>query len=589
MIGSISLKHRLNLALLIAAFARFEAHAVFLDPNKCAQTNLRLGSEVSFRMSSPEPPGRPRVAAGNLLQSRHRLVWSLRHELLRDGPEDCLTLPLPVDELAYDVEVTPTYDGVTDYGPHSLRANERVGDLAIQQMHHYRFTHDILPARAVLSGKIGILRMELGRQDAPRWGEAIGFRLLSTIEPTDLRAGHPAVEPSTEQKIRLWMMRLILFDLDTEVLFSLGDLKIKELDAFIVPGVIDAAVTRVPSFASPLGPNVPRPEDFGARLEIDRLAKTWRATRAGIRLEASLWMHTIRFAHYHMVSDLPTTRLRISPIQIDLGGLCRLDGDLAQLAACVQDTTLALEFPTQHVTGLSFVPKLRGTGELSRTVTPYLDAAMFWSERVAVASDFSSATLGNMILAANRDGSDAWGAVRHRRVLRWVFGFTWIPTLPEGKLLLVNAQYSHAHVLGLDPGLLGSSSALDGLFEALLPDVPLSVMQGDTETFTLGGMWSPPAVPFLGVEALRFSPMFVYDTRGVWVLVPSIETLPFQGLTLSLKYGNVIGNPVGPGVLRDRDIVWLRLDFDFQLPTRLRPGDDVTFRDLLPVEVAPAL
>ncbi len=538
-------------AIALAAFAA-RAAAAYLDEDRALQVVGKLSTQASWRMDEPRGFTDPRIPVGNLIQSRHQLDLELYHDVRR-WIDRRFSLRLPVSQLGYRLRIKPTYDGVTDYGPSKLDPDEHPGDSSLRQLDHEKILHDAFPWNAYVEGAFGPLFVRVGRQDLS-WGETDAFRLLDQIQPLDNRFGFPLVEDLDDRRIPLWMVR------GTVRLPFLNVAPFTGLvaEGYFVPGSIDDQESPVTPVASPFSINVPRPELLGATLRVVVPARELAHSRGGGRLMGS-FLNRVTFAlgHYRTWTDLPYGRIVVDASRgLDLSAPCDLQGNTLQQLACLSDNTLELHIRPIQISGAS----LSGAVPFDPLSILRAEFAYFHGEPIADRRDLSTDTLGRLAQQSAATGQPATTRIREADVARWMIGIDrnlWLRALNRTNTFFVSAQYFHTHVVDHDPnqvtGLIDPRGTDLDAFP--FPELAFDPFHRDETVFTLGFntfYWNGAIQPF---------PIFAYDVRGVWAIVPGVNLFLGSNWVVSLKFANVTGQWHNLGFFKDRDVLFAKLSY----------------------------
>jgi hypothetical protein len=338
---------------------------------------------------------------------------------------------------------------------------------------------------------------------------------------------------------------------------DVGPLRNLLLEGYWVPGSIDDQISPPATASSPFAINLPRADLLGATLELHRPAKALRSSRGGGRLVGKIFDRvTFSLAHYRTFFDLPHARLRADPPTVDTSFPCDPDGSVLQQAACVSNTTLELNIYPIEVSGLTLTMAL-----------PYdplsilrVEAAWFHSERIEEATDLGANTIVALTETAATTGRPATTRFRDNDVARWVLGIdrnVWARWLNPRNTLLVSAQYFHTRILDANgdqifPLVHPARSDLG----ATVPQIVFDRRHQDEIVFT-GAIFT-----FYRHGTIEPAPILAYDVRGVWAVVPGVDFFIGTNWVLSLKYANVFGHWHGLGFFKDRDVAFLRLQYN---------------------------
>jgi hypothetical protein len=546
------------LAVLVPA----AASALYLDDDRFLQLTGRVSTQASWRTASPKAFTEPAVPAGNLVQSRHLLDLELYHDV--EGWLDKLTKQrLPLDAFGYRLRIKPVYDGVTDYGPSKLDPDKHPNDLSLQIVDHKKLQHNAFPWNAYVDLAKGALALRIGRQDLS-WGETDGFRLVDMIEPLDNRFGFPLVEDLDDRRIPLWMARATL-----ELPFlDRGPFSNTLLEGYFVPGSIDNQISPPMELASPFGINQPRPEVIGGHLDVTRPKKNMENSRGGGRVVTTLFNRlTMSAVHYYTYNDIPEGRIRIEPTSFNLNNFfcdpTAIDFPL-HIAACAGRFFLEANYYPIQISGLTMT-----------TAVPYdpqsilrVESALFWGERVEESSDLSVNTLLNLFLTSQTTGKPQTTSHRNSNVVRWNIGLDrpiWIRPLNQANTFFLSGQYFQTHILDandrqvfplIDPqksDLRRGTEFLPGVF---IPRIVLDKRHEDEVFFTLGGY------TFYRNGTIQPLPIFAYDPRGVWALVPGGNYFWGTNWVFTLKYARIMGKWHQLGYFKDRDVFLARVQYN---------------------------
>jgi hypothetical protein len=477
--------------------------------------------------------------------------------------------------VGYKLEFKPSYDGITDYGPSSLSA--RSNDEQIRLLRDHAFRHDTLPWQAYATVSTGPwLTLRFGRQRLNHWGQAHGFRILDMTEPVDSRLGSIFLERDSDTLIPLWA-----------ITGSVGRMRLfgQEIDSFdfyFVPGVADTTRTPIPSLAGPFAPDgIPRPEDLGSHATVIGIPKNLRSSRGGAQVQFRLLNTQISLVHYCTFNDVPALQLQVKPLRANLSTPCNLRGTLLQQLACVEQSEGLVRFYQQNITGTSlsfqgllpFVSELPMVGEnisqylLHDSVLGYIDAAMFWSERVSLGRDNSIDNLLGMIAASELTQKTAVTAAHHRDVGRYVVGMTIVPQrlpfLTQGVdltgILGGNFQFQQSHIFNYSRDITEGVNPDKSNFKATVPVVGANHVSPDDFVVTGALGWFP--LEYNPADAFLFSFASGYDARKLWVLVPGAH-VDLGSVKMDLLYANVSGHWFSAGLYKGRDVLTLRLSLE---------------------------
>ncbi len=530
----------LCLAVATVMLSPLPARAVYLDTDDTVQLLGRVYSQAALRTEDSSGFTFPRTPAGHLVQHRNLLEVELAHSLDRWLDEK----PAWLADLGYRLRFKGVYEGLWDYGPREYSEQVEVNPpspfdpqapAAGRTVNRARINRRILGHRYELwngyaQGSAGPLFLRVGRQDLS-WGETDGFRLLDMIEPLDNRFGFPLVEDLDDRRTPLWMLRATL-----AVPWRTESLTNVTLDSFFVPAQIDDQEAPIAPRGSPFA--APAAASFFDRL-VTRPGRGLGDSRGGGRLLATVLENaTVSVAHYVTWNDNPSTRLRVT--RVDL-----VDG------TPVARPALDFVFYLQQITGGTFTTHLKPPID---TVVR-AEAAMFWDERV-----FDPARAGggaNFPLLVGEAIADrlsggagrAAGGFTPRDIFRWVIGLDkvlWIRALNPTNTFLFSTQLFHTHMFDHDDGIR------NGITD---PDTRDFVPRNEDEfttTFLLSTLfWRGRLQPSVFAS---------YDPRGVLAAVPGLTALVGTHLRLTVKYAVVRGNFVNLGFFRDRDEVLLRAE-----------------------------
>jgi hypothetical protein len=547
---------------VLAVLAPATAGALYLDDARTIQLTGRVSSQASWRTASPKAFTEPAVPAGNLVQSRHLLDVEMYHDV-QAWLDTMYHLRIPLDALGYRFRVKPVYDGVTDYGPHRLRPESNRSDQSLQNLDHKKLQHNALFWNAYVDLAKGPLSLRIGRQDLS-WGETDGFRLVDMIEPLDNRFGFPLVEDLDDRRIPLWMLRATL-----ELTFlDRGPFSNTLFEGYFVPGSIDNQISPPMEQASPFGINQPRPEVIGGHLDVNVPRKNMENSRGGGRVVSTLFNRvTLSAVHYYTFNDFPEGRIRIEPTAFNLGNFfcdpTAVDFPL-HIAACTARFFLEVNYSPIQISGVTMT-----------TAVPYdpqsilrMEGAMFWGERVEEASDLSVNTLLNLFLAAQTSGQPQTTSHRNSNVVRWNIGIdrpVWLRPLNRTNTFYLSAQYFHTHILDandrqvfplIDPQKSNLGKGTEFLPGVFIPRIVLDKRHQDEIFFTLGGF------TFYRNGTIQPFPIFAYDPRGVWALVPGGNYFWGTNWVFTLKYARILGKWHQLGYFKDRDVFLARVQYN---------------------------
>ena len=271
-------------AALLLALASRRTDAFFLDDAHDFELRARAYTEAALATEHSEPQTTPGRAPLQLISHRTFVSPELEGKL---APY----LPGGLDDVSFRLALWGFYDGIYDYGTgqydrarQALKARfteGRTDTAPVTRTDELRDTRKIytyqpdpvlghdndpgevadLPFRineAYVNVARGRLFLRLGRQ-AISWGESDTIALLDQSNPFNLTLGLPGVfQDIDEARIPLWTVR------GTWSLFhDWGRLSSGFVDAYLVPGSIDATVSQMPiPTASPYSPPESDPQQF---------------------------------------------------------------------------------------------------------------------------------------------------------------------------------------------------------------------------------------------------------------------------------------------------------------------------------------
>lgn len=524
------------------------ALAVEVDRERAIELTGRVFTQASLRMQDSDSEGRdcffamtpgtrcsgftfPDTRVGQLIQQRNLLDLELSQDIGRWLGSQHLW----VDQLSYRFRVKYYYEGVYDYGPRGYSEPsihlqpdgqpDSIGQQGLRENRHQNTQHDPIWNAYVDVAK-GPLWLRVGRQDLS-WGETDGFRLLDMIEPLDNRFGFALVEDLDDRRIPLWIMRSSL-----SIASPIAAITNLVLDGYWVPGTIDNHESPIPPPGNPFGPPAP---PVSAVISVP--SKTWAHSRGGGRLLGTLFENvTVSLGHYVTFNDVPSARLALRAL------------------APQPDAPFLVDFYQQQVTG--------GSATFALPFDPLTivrsEVAQFWNERVFIPAESANLTaLLQQFLAEG--GTPVAGARPTRDVLRWMIGLDrnlWIRWLNPNNTFFFSTQYFHTYIFDFDPEIASPAvSAIEyPVGGAPLFDVVSRKRNEIILTYLLSTLYAHGTI---------IPQVFgAYDPRGANVVVPALTYQWGTNVQFTLKYAIITGNFVGFGVLRDRDQLLFRVQYD---------------------------
>ena len=524
--------------LLLLAWAG-KAGAVYIDDQRTLEFIGKAQTRTSIRLQGSDGFTYPAdVAAGNLVQWRNLAVIEINHDLMNLTEDLDLLYPLRALDIQskYRLVGRFLYEGVYNVGPEAFRD---VRDADRENIDSFKQSYDLWEFYVDLSR--GPLFFRLGKQNLA-WGETDTFRLLDAINPLDNTFGGP-FEDLDDRRIPLWMIR------GSYNFGSIGPVSSTMLEAFWVPGSLDATVAPYAPAGTPYAAPIP---DTGMRKYQIRPDRSMSNSRWGVRAMGVLGNNlNVSLAHYKTFLDMPTVRLGIVPGTRVLTGTSNAFQELI--------------WSDVQITGASFNYCDPRTDIIWRG-----EAAWFWDEPVFIPevnlkfSDESIPLPPALIdLISELTGTDlrelgitalpinpTGGTVPKKDILRYMIGFDkylWLRLLNPRTTFMISGQYFGQWVPDYD-------DRMKQLLAIYPRPLDFAGLRETEHTFTflartnyMNGVINPQMVA-------------AYDVRGVWLLMPSVMFLrePFR---FQIQYSGIVGAFTNFGAFRDRDQISFMLTY----------------------------
>jgi hypothetical protein len=387
------------------------------------------------------------------------------------------------------------YDGVYDYGPEKLRELRDTNKNAIDDLSKAQDLWE-----CYLDYGQGPWFFRIGKQNLS-WGETDIFQVLDRINPLDNTFGG-TFEDLDDRRIPIWMAR------GNYNFGKVGPVSSLTMEAFLNPGWSGQEVAPLAPAGTPYA--YPSPPS-SVPLRLHKPDDTFQNSRMGLRLTGVVNdTFNISIAHFQTIVDTPAPIVTIDP---------SVPGMVAQ----------DLNYKTEQVTGASmsfFEPHLEA---IIRT-----EAAWFQDEPVFIPQINAPAAYGNFVT----------GSVPEKNVFRYMVGLDknfWFRAINDTSMINLYLQYFAESYQDYDSRMrIPVNSFPSGEFiKQPRYDQKITLV---TSTSYMSGTLTPQLA-------------LIYDPRGAFLYIPSIEK-SFQPWIFKLAYYGITGDEdVSVGILKDRQQV----------------------------------
>jgi hypothetical protein len=384
------------------------------------------------------------------------------------------------------------YDGVYDYGPNALKELRETNKDAIDEMSKSNKIWE-----CYLDYGQGPWFFRFGKQNLS-FGETDIFQVLDRINPLDNTFGG-TFEDLDSRRIPIWMIR------GNYNFGKVGPVSSLTMEGFLNPGWTGQEVAPLAPAGTPYAYPSP-PSSVPMRLHDPDT--TFQNSRMGARVTGVVNdTFNISLTHFQTIVDTPSAVVTIDP---------SVTGNVAQ----------DLSYKTEQVSGASmsfFEPHIEA---IIRT-----EAAYFWDEPVFIPQINAPALFGKFVT----------GSVPEKDVIRYMVGLDknfWFRLINDTSMINLYLQYFAESYQDYDSRMkIPVNSFPSGEFiKQPRYDQKLTLV---TSTSYMSGTLTPQLA-------------VIYDPRGAWLYIPSIEK-SFQPWIFKLAYYGISGDrDVSVGILKDR-------------------------------------
>jgi len=395
------------------------------------------------------------------------------------------------------------YDGAYDYGPDTLRQLRETNKEAIDDMSKSTKLWECYVDYAQ-----GPWFFRVGKQNLS-FGETDIFQVLDRINPLDNTFGG-TFEDLDSRRIPIWMIR------GNYNFGKVGPVSSLTMEGFLNPGWTGQELAPFAPAGTPYA--YPSPPS-SVPMRLHNPDTTFQNSRMGARLTGVVNdTFNISLVHFQTIMDTPSPVVTIDP---------SVTGYVAQ----------DLTYKTEQVSGASmsfFEPHIEA---IIRT-----EAAYFWDEPVFIPQINAPALFGNFVT----------GSVPTKDVIRYMVGLDknfWFRLINNTSMINLYLQYFAEKYQGYDSRMkIPVESYPSGEFITQPSyDQKLTLV---TATSYMEGTLTPQLV-------------LIYDPRGAFMYIPSIEK-SFQPWIFKLAYYGMSGDrDVSVAMLRDRQQVTFQISLVF--------------------------
>jgi hypothetical protein len=482
----------------------------------------KVQSRFTLRAEDSEGNTFPKTSAGDMVQQRNLAILELSQNLTPKAGKDDL-------EFKYRIVGRFLYEGIYDYGPMNYR--KATDDLAknVDSIDDFKKDADLWEAYADV--KKGAAFLRIGKQNLA-WGETDIFRVLDNINPMDDTFGL-MFEDLDDRRIPISMVK------GSYTIGSFGKLASLTIEGFWSPGEIENTVYPQAPYGTPYKAPVTLPGG-GFPVFINESVvepeKDMSNSRYGARLIG-------------VINDKYTATLARYRTYLDWGDaenvVLTVDQQFSPFTMTPAILDVERRYKPVDVTGASLNFYDDFTNSVIKAEVGYLEDVSVWIPQINTpAPDFS---LGYPQFVN--------GKSNYKDIFKFMVGFdkdVWIRPLNRTKTFGVGVQYFGSYINDYDdricqavPEQYGNNSSgpfpkIKRYEQAITCIAMTSYMNGNL---------NPQLVS-------------VYNPRGVWLYIPSVEYVfePFKvPMRAKIQYGAIEGEWTSFGVFKDRDQVSLQL------------------------------
>jgi hypothetical protein len=398
-------------------------------------------------------------------------------------------------EFKYHIKGRFLYEGVYDYGPDEYKQIRKTNREAIDD-----FKKDEDLWECYFDYQKGPWFFRVGRQNLS-WGETDIFQLLDRINPLDNTFGG-TFEDLDDRRIPIWMVR------GDYNFGKVGPVSSLTIEGFLNPGWSGQEVAPMALAGTPYA--YPAPAS-AVPMRLHEPEETFQNSRMGVRLMGVLGdNYNISIAHYQTIVDTPSAVVTIDP---------SVPGMVAQ----------DLTYKTEQVTGATlsfFEPHINAIFRA--------EAAWFWNEPVFIPEINAPALFGNFVT----------GTVPEKDVFRYMIGLDksfWFRLINDTSMINLYLQYFAESYQDYDSRMkIPVNDYPSGAFiKQPRYDQKITLV---TSTTYMSGTLTPQLA-------------MIYDPRGAFLYIPSIEK-SFHPWIFKLSYYGITGHDdVSVAILKDRQQV----------------------------------